>query len=66
MATAWNQSPELHPVAVLGISLLLRSLDRLRPGLGAQEGGEEGGGLGGFAQGRRKAPGSAGGVAVMV
>ena len=32
---AWD---ELHPVAVLGISGLLRTLDWLRPGLGAQEG----------------------------
>lgn len=39
---AWD---ELHPVAVLGISRLLRTLDWIRPGLGAHEGGEEVGGL---------------------
>jgi hypothetical protein len=57
---------ELHQVAVFGISRLLRTLEWLRPGLGAQEGGEERGGFMVFAQGCRKAPGGAGGVAVVV
>jgi hypothetical protein len=60
---AWH---ELYPVAVFGISGLLRTLDWLRPGLAAQEGSKEGGGFWGFAQGYRKAPGGAGGVAVVV
>ena len=57
---------QLHPIPVLGISCLLRTLDWLRPGLGGQEGGEEGVGFRGFAQGLRKAPGGTGGVAVVV
>lgn len=57
---------QLHPAAVLGIGGLLRGFDRLRPGLGDQEGGEEGGGLGGIAPGLRESPGGAGGVAVVV
>ena len=77
-AAAWDPTPalhlelgicawhELHPVAVFGISRLLRTLDWLRPGLGVQEGSEEVGGFWGFTQGCRKAPGGAGGVAVVV
>ena len=57
---------ELHQVAVLGIGRLLKTLDWLRPGLRAQERGKEGGRFRGFAQGLRKAPGGAGGVAVVV
>ena len=60
---AWD---ELHPVAVLGIGRLLSPLNWLCPELGAKEGGEEGGGFRVFAQGCRKAPGGAGGVAVVV
>ena len=60
---AWD---ELHPVAVLGICRLIGALDRLRLGLRAQEGIEEGGGFRGFAQGCREAPGGSGGVAVVV
>ena len=54
------------PVAVLSISRLLRTLDWLRPGLGAQEGDKKEGGFWGFTQGCRKAPGCAGGLAVVV
>lgn len=57
---------QLHPVAVLGISRLLRSRDWLRPGLRPQEGDKEGGRLRGFAQGCRKAPGCTSGIAVVV
>ncbi len=57
---------QLHPVAVLGISRLLRALVWLRPGLSAQEGGEEGGWFVRFAHGCLKAPGGPGGVAVVV
>ncbi len=60
---AWEA---LHPVAVLGISRLLRALDWLRTGLGAQGGDKEGGWLWVFAQGCRKAPGGSRGVAVVV
>ena len=60
---AWH---ELHSVAVLSISGLLRTLDWLRPGLGDQEGSEEGGGFRGFSKCCRKAPGGSGGVAVVV
>ena len=61
------QARELrHPVAVFGIGSLLRSFNRLRFGLGVNEGGQEGGGLGRFAQGLRESPGGAGGVAVVV
>lgn len=60
---AWG---ELHPVALLGICRLLGALDWLLPELRAQEGRVEGGGLRGFAQGCRKAPGGGGGVAVVV
>ncbi len=49
----------------MSIRRLIGALDRLRLGLGAQEGIEEGGRLRGFAQGLRKAPGGAGGVAVV-
>ena len=45
---------------------MIGALDRLRLGLRAQEGGEEGGGVRGFAQGYRKTPGGSGGVAVLV
>ena len=55
-----------HPVDVLGINRLLGVLDRLCPGLAAQEGDEEGGGVWGFAQGHGKAPGGTCGVAVLV
>ena len=54
------------PVAVLSISRLLRTLDWLRPGLGAQEGDKKEGGFWGFTQGCRKAPGGTSGVAVVV
>jgi len=54
------------PVAVFGISRLLGALDRLRPGLGAQEGDKKEGEFRGFTQGCRKAPGCAGGLAVVV
>ena len=59
---AWAQ---MHLIAILGGGLL-EALDGLRFGLGAQESGEEGGGLGGFAPGLRESPGSAGGVAVVM
>lgn len=49
-----------------GISHLMGVLDRLRLGLRAQEGGEEGGGFSGVAQDSREPPGRIGGVAVMV
>ncbi len=77
-AAAWDPTPalhlkvgigageQLHPVAVLRITRLLGALDWLRPGLGTQEGGKEGGGFRVFAQGCRKAPGGAGGVAIVV
>lgn len=62
-----NQAGEqLHPVAVFRIGGLLLSFDRLRFGLVDQEGCEEGLGLGGFAQGLRESPGSAGGVSIVV
>ena len=51
---------------MLSISRLLRTLDWLRPGLGAQEGDKKEGGFWGFTQGCRKAPGCAGGLAVVV
>ncbi len=57
---------QLHQVAVLGISGLIGALDWLRPGLRAQEGGEEGGGGRGYTQGFSKAPGGSGGIAVVV
>jgi hypothetical protein len=60
-APAWDPTPaphlkvgigageELNPVAVLGMGGLLRALNWLRPGLGAQEGSKEGGGFRVFA-----------------
>jgi len=57
---------ELNPVAILGIGCLLWAGQGDRLLLGAQEGGEEGGRFRVLAQGCRKAPGSAGGVAVVV
>lgn len=60
---AWE---ELHPAAILGISRLLRALDWLRTGLGAQEGVKEGGWFRVFAHGCRKVPGGSRGVAVVV
>jgi hypothetical protein len=54
------------PVAVFGISRLIGSLDWLRPGLGAQEGSEEEGGVRVLTKGFRKAPGGSGGVADVV
>ena len=57
---------QLHPVAVLGIGGLLRAGQGLCLVLGAQKSGEEAGGVSGFALGRRKAPGGADGIAVVV
>ncbi len=57
---------QLHPVAVLGIGGVLWAGQGFRLVLGALKGGEEAGGVSGFAQGCRKAPGGAGGVAVVV
>lgn len=57
---------QLHLVPVLGVGGLLGVLDRHRPGLGSQEGGQEGSGIGGLAQGLRNTPGGAGGVAIVV
>jgi hypothetical protein len=57
---------QLQPVAVLGIGGLLWAGQGFRLVLGAQKGGEEAEASAAFAQGGGKAPGGAGGVAVVV
>ena len=53
-------------VAVLGIGGLLWAFEWFRPGLDAQEGCKEGGGITGFAQCQSKAPGGPSGVPVVM
>ncbi len=57
---------QLNPVAVLGIGGLLLARQGFGLVLGAQKSGEEARDVSGFALGCRKAPGGAGGVAVVV